>query len=257
MQQRTASPSLILALAIALITALVIAAAIYHVGARPASAAAGGEPSSELMQMLAPDAKDEEKDAKKDAKDEEKDAEKDAKEPTPTPSPTPSPAPTPTPTPTPTLAPTPTPTPTPTPSPAPTPTTSPSPTPAPTADLKVMGASVNAPSLSTVGVPFVVGIDATSHNNGPATPIDANVVWNLTVPTACTKSPSGTHTTSLSLPQGVTMAMSSPTWTVTCNVATTHSFAARATISPSDPNVTDPTSFNNFRTALGSTTTID
>jgi len=173
----------------------------------------------------------------------------------PTPGPTEESNPTAEPTDDPAPEPTATPVPTPAPTTIPTPSPTPAPTPIPNADLKITSAAVNAPGVGDVGVPFIVTVDASAHNNGPGTPIAADIVWNLTAPSACTKSPPGTHTTgNVSLPMGVSTPMTSPVWTITCNVEATHTFAGRATIKPSDPAVTDPTSFNNFRTAMGSTT---
>lgn len=171
--------------------------------------------------------------------------------PTPTPTPTPSPTPTPTPSPSPTPTPTPSPTPTPTPSPTPTTPPSPTPTPVPVADLQVTLAQMNGPSQADLGQQFAISIDGRVVNNGPAFTTQGNVTFNLTEPPGCTKSPSGTQTvTNIDLPQGVSVFVSGPSWTVSCSVGGQLQFAARVTANPSSPNVTDPTSFNNFRTAL-------
>jgi subtilisin family serine protease len=168
-----------------------------------------------------------------------------------TPTPTPGPSPTPTPVPTPTPAPTPTPEPTPT----PTPTSVPTPTPVPvTADLKVNSAHVTSPTQATVGEPFVVTVAATVENDGPAGPVEAGVTWNLTVPSGCSKSPSGTQTTGgIVLAQNAPVSLTSPAWSVICTTTGSKSFLGRATVSPSTAGVSDPNSINDFKTAIGTT----
>lgn len=56
---------------------------------------------------------------------------------------------------------------------------------------------------------------------------------------------------------GTTVVLSSPAWTVTCNVGGQLGFAARVTARPSSPSVTDPTAFNDFRTALANVFIVD
>jgi hypothetical protein len=123
-----------------------------------------------------------------------------------------------------------------------------------TADLMVNSAQINFASSTIVNQPFDVTVGATVENTGPDGPVQAQVTWNLTAPTGCAKSPSGTQTmTGISLAVGTPVALTSPAWSVTCSSTGSKLFAARATISHASVNVTDPNSVNDFRTAIGST----
>lgn len=109
-----------------------------------------------------------------------------------------------------------------------------------------------------IGQSFALTIGANIRNNGPAFTAQGNVTWNLTVPTGCVRQPGATQATgNITLPQGASVGLSSPPWTVTCNVGGQLQFAARATVSPTDPSVSDPTSFNDFRTAMAQVFVVD
>ena len=130
-------------------------------------------------------------------------------------------------------------------------------------DLKVNSVTVFAPT--TWGVDIIdgsFGVTATAnvHNNGPETPVDAQVVFTLTgLPTDCNASPAQLTVDVSGLAQSasavvdVANANETNEWTVSCTLHSNHQFTAEATISVTSANVTDSNNGND--TASGNDTT--
>jgi hypothetical protein len=176
-------------------------------------------------------------------------------EPNPTPTPEPSPSPTPTPEPSPTPEATPEPDPDPTPTPEPDPTPTPEPTPAPDeADVRVVSVNFTSPESATVGNSFTVSGNTTVRNDGPTTPVQADIYFTLAAPPDCEVSPSSTVVVwnrTLNLGSNVFISRA---WSVTCWETGVHDFQldVEAVISPSQ-SIVDPDLTNNSGSATDST----
>ncbi len=113
------------------------------------------------------------------------------------------------------------------------------------ADLKVTGVTVTAPPTSDSGVPFGVTVTATLHNNGPSTPVDGDATLDLQLPADCSKAPNGSQSnTVISLPLSQAVQTSS-NWTVTCTDPSFHVLTGTTSVTPSSPQISDPTPGNN------------
>ncbi len=114
-----------------------------------------------------------------------------------------------------------------------------------TADVKVSGVSVSAPGSANTGAPFNVTVTATLHNNGPYTPVTADATLDLTVPTDCAKSPTGSQSASgQSLAQSAAAPVTK-TWSVTCSDPSNHSFDGSGSVAINQLHVSDPNGTNN------------
>ncbi|MEX1193649.1 MAG: hypothetical protein WD904_09990 [Dehalococcoidia bacterium] len=121
------------------------------------------------------------------------------------------------------------------------------------ADLKVSSVTVNAPATANINTAFNVTVDATLHNNGPESPVNADGSVNLTVPADCTKVPAGAQAiNNVSLVASVAQTFTK-TWSVTCTDHSDHIFTGNATVTVDQIHVIDPVTGNNSGTGNDTT----
>jgi hypothetical protein len=121
------------------------------------------------------------------------------------------------------------------------------------ADLAVSGATSTGPLEILVGQSGSVGLGVTVTNDGPSSPMDADVAVAATPDPGLTVSPLSTSTRVTALAVG-TPQSTSYTGTVSCETPGAKTLTLAATIAPKNPADTDPDLTNNRRT---STVTID
>jgi len=112
------------------------------------------------------------------------------------------------------------------------------------ADIKVSSVSVTVPPFAAAGATFGVTVTATLHNNGPESPVSANVAIGLAVPGDCTATPTGGQAQSPSLVQSTATPIQA-TWDVSCTNESNHLLDGSASVSVNQLHVIDPIIVNN------------
>ena len=123
------------------------------------------------------------------------------------------------------------------------------------ADPKITAVSVSAPAGAATGGPFTVTVEATLHNNGPITPVNADVTFDLIVPANCSRNPNNTQ-----LANDVSLAQSAAvqeqrSWTVTCTTTGIKTFNGSASLALDQLHTTDSNLTNNSGQGQASTDT--
>jgi len=123
------------------------------------------------------------------------------------------------------------------------------------ADPKITAVTVSAPTDAATGGPFTVTVEATLHNNGPITPVNTDVTYDLTVPAGCTRDPDNTQLSDdVSLAQSAAV-LEQRSWTVTCTTTGLKTFDGSATLALDQLHVTDLNGTNNSGQGQASTDT--
>ncbi len=111
-------------------------------------------------------------------------------------------------------------------------------------DIKATASSVSSPVSATAGASFGVTGSVTVHNNGPTTPVITDTTATLNMPADCTALPSATQISSSSLALSVVTVVPF-SWTVTCTLASSHSFTVTGSAAENDPAIVESTPGNN------------
>jgi hypothetical protein len=123
------------------------------------------------------------------------------------------------------------------------------------ADPKITAVTVSAPADAATGGPFTVTVEATLHNNGPITPVNADVTFDLTVPAGCTRDPDTTQLSDdVSLAQSAAV-LEQRSWTVTCTTTGIKTFDGSASLALDQLHTTDSNGTNNNGQGQASTDT--
>lgn len=113
------------------------------------------------------------------------------------------------------------------------------------ADPKITGVTVTAPPDAATGQPFNVTVSADLHNNGPITPANVDVTYDLVVPAGCSRAPDNPQIADdVSLDQSVTIPVQQ-SWTVTCTTQGIKTFDGSATLAVDQLHLTDSVPGNN------------
>ena len=116
-----------------------------------------------------------------------------------------------------------------------------------TADLKIPAVTISGPASITINTAFNIEATADAHNNGPATPVNADTTFTLTLPTDCTTpstNPETLQDTPLPVSVNTTVSGAPVSWTVTCTDPVAHTFVAEALVTIDQLHVADPISSN-------------
>jgi len=125
-----------------------------------------------------------------------------------------------------------------------------------TADVKASGVTISAPASADANTPFNVTVAATVHNNGSASPVNADTTLDLTVPSDCNRLPATSQTVdNTSLPQSAATQVSK-TWSVTCTGQSNHNFSGSASVAIDQQHVSDPNTANNSASGGAATTAV-
>jgi len=119
----------------------------------------------------------------------------------------------------------------------------------PPADLEVTSVGVSAPATAPAGSAFDVTVDGTVVNNGPATPVNADVTVSLSVPADCTVEPVDAALQDLGLALNTPFDLPSQVFAVTCANPSFHDFSAAVRVVEDDPGALESGVANN---SLGS-----
>jgi hypothetical protein len=124
-------------------------------------------------------------------------------------------------------------------------------------DLEVSTASVSSPPSAEAGSAFSVTTDATVHNNGPATPVNADVQVTLNVPADC--SVAGGNSVTLqdqALAVSVATAIPQQTFSVTCWQDSLHTISTTATVIEDEAGLVEGNPANNTLTSADDMTDV-
>jgi hypothetical protein len=113
------------------------------------------------------------------------------------------------------------------------------------ADPKITSTTVTAPTDAATGQPFQVTVDADLHDNGPVTPANVDVTFDLTVPAGCSRTPDNAQIADdVSLDSSVTVP-DQRAWTVTCTTTGIKTFDGSASLVVDQVHLTDTDTNNN------------
>jgi hypothetical protein len=114
-----------------------------------------------------------------------------------------------------------------------------------TADLKITAQSaLNPPASFPVNTDTVLTFEKTVHNNGPYTPVDADVTATLSAPPDCTVTPDPLNPGAVNGLATSIATVIQESFTVNCSLPSSHDFTLDNSISPSDVHVSDPDNLN-------------
>jgi hypothetical protein len=124
-------------------------------------------------------------------------------------------------------------------------------------DVKVTAVSASSPVSNPVAPStFVVSGSVTIHNNGPNGPTNVDTEGLLNMPADCSTvsaNPATVQNTMLSVSSAVVVPFS---WTVSCTLASAHSFTVTGTVILDDTGFNDSNTGNNVVTSPSTTTNI-
>jgi hypothetical protein len=110
----------------------------------------------------------------------------------------------------------------------------------------VNAVAVSAPGSANAGAPFNVTATATLHNNGPASPVNVDTTFDITLPGDCSTGSTDPQTIQdTSAPASTPTTTTAASWSVTCNDPSNHSFTVDASAAIDQVHVSDPTPGNN------------
>jgi hypothetical protein len=105
-------------------------------------------------------------------------------------------------------------------------------------------AAVTPPASAPINTDFTLTFDKTVHNNGPFTPVDADLAPVLSAPPDCTVTPDVLNPSSVSGLATSVATVVQESFTVNCSLPSNHTFTLDNTISHANVHISDATPAN-------------
>ncbi|HET9477640.1 MAG TPA: thrombospondin type 3 repeat-containing protein [Dehalococcoidia bacterium] len=124
------------------------------------------------------------------------------------------------------------------------------------ADLEVSGVTLTSAASAVAGAPFTVTGGITIHNNGPFGPVNADVAYDLRLPSGCSSSSPATgiaQDVSLAVSASVSAPAGGLNWTVTCTMPGSQRLTLDAEVALDVAAVSDGLTGNNSSSAVADT----